>query len=107
MRDAKGAGHANHSLSRIAQWQRLPCHWRRSIGASAEGATRDEALKNLKDEIQARIRSGAELVALEVGVAPHPWLEFAGMYKDDPLIEEWKKAMADYRDQVEKDDDYR
>ena len=50
---------------------------------------------------------GAEIVPLDVGNETHPWLQFAGMFKDDPMLDEWKQAMADYRDQVEKDDEYR
>src|SRR5580693_8236675 len=71
----------------------------------AEGATREEALAQLKDKIQARI-AGAEVVTLDVGATEHPWMQFAGMYKDDPLFDEWQKAIAEYRDQVEKDDNY-
>jgi predicted RNase H-like HicB family nuclease len=76
------------------------------FGASAEGTTREEALKKLQDEIQAQLRSGAEIVAMELPVEPHPLLKYAGILKDNPLLEEWKQAMAEYRDQIEKDDDY-
>lgn len=76
------------------------------FGITAEGATREEALNRLRSQVQARLSGGAEIVALEVTPAEHPLMKFAGMFKDDPLIEEWKQAMADYRDQVEKDDDY-
>jgi len=73
--------------------------------ATAEAATREEVLKKLQDELQARLKNGAEVVTLEVSDKEHPWLKFAGMYKDDPLFDEWKQAMAEYRDQIEKDDD--
>jgi hypothetical protein len=73
---------------------------------SVEGATREDALKKLQDEIELRIKSGADLVFLDVPAESNPWLKIAGMYKDDPMLEEWKQAMAEYRDQVEKDDDY-
>ena len=72
-----------------------------------EGPTREEALKKLQDELQAKISNGAEVVLLDVPAEPNPWLKIAGMYKDDSMFEEWKQAMAEYRDQVEKDDDYR
>jgi hypothetical protein len=74
---------------------------------SAEGATREEALKKLQEEVCNRLKNGAEVVALEVTADEHPLLKYAGMFKDDPRIEEWKQCMAEYRDQVEKDDDYR
>src|SRR5262245_154188 len=70
---------------------------------SAKGATREEALAKLRAKIQTRLRKGTELVALEVGPQAHPWMEFAGMFKDDPLIDDWVKSMGEYRQQVEDD----
>ena len=54
---------------------------------AAEGATREEALNCLRSQVQARLSAGAEVVALEVTPAEHPLMKFAGMFKDDPLIE--------------------
>ena len=71
----------------------------------AEGATREEALARLQEQMQTRIAHGAEFVALEVGTPENPWLKMAGMYKDDPLFDEWQEAIREYRDRVEKDDD--
>ena len=70
---------------------------------SARGATRKEALAKLRAKIQARLKKGTEVVALEIGPEPHPWMEFAGMFKDDPLFDDWQKAIAEYRQQVEDD----
>jgi hypothetical protein len=67
----------------------------------AQGATREEALRNLHEQIQARIRQGAAIVPLEVGAEPHPLAEFAGMFKDDPRFADWKKSMAEYRRQID------
>lgn len=33
----------------------------------------------------------------------HPLAQFAGMFKDDPLIEEWKRSMKAHRRKVDKD----
>lgn len=76
------------------------------LGITVEAPTREEALKKLQSEIQAKMESGAEVVSVEVGPDENPWLKMAGMYKDDPMIEDWKKAMAEYRDQREKDENY-
>jgi hypothetical protein len=73
---------------------------------TTEGARREEALNKPKDAVQARLKSGAEVVTLDLGPQEHPLLKFAGMFKDNPLVADWKQAMAEYRDQVEKDDDY-
>src|SRR5260221_2678063 len=66
------------------------------FGMTAEGATREEALDRLKGQVQARLRGGAEVVALEVTPEVHPLMKYAGIFKDDLLIGEWKKAMAEY-----------
>jgi hypothetical protein len=44
-------------------------------------------------------------VGLEIGPSVNPWIEFAGMFKGDPLIVEWNKAMADYRKRRDEDPD--
>src|SRR6266702_7768840 len=73
------------------------------FAVSATGATRKEALAKLRPKIEARLTNGTELVGLEVGSKPHPWVEFAGMFKDDPWNDDWVKSMAEYRQQVEGD----
>ena len=71
--------------------------------AEAEGISREEALGNLRAQIENKIRSGAELLTLEVGKPAHPWTQFAGTLKDDPLGEAWVQAMAEYRASVDND----
>lgn len=75
------------------------------LGVVAEAPTREEALAQLKEQLQNRFRNGAEIVTLELAPATHPWMEFAGMFKDDPLLEEWKQAMAEYRRQIDEEPD--
>ena len=70
---------------------------------SARGSTRDEALAKLRAKIQTRLKNGTEVVGLEIGPEPAIWLEFSGMFKDDPWIDDWVQSMADYRQQVEDD----
>lgn len=72
---------------------------------SAKGATREEALAKLRAKIATRLKNGTEIVALEVGPEPHPWMEFAGMFKGDPLIAEWKKSIEEYRQSIDDDTD--
>jgi len=71
------------------------------FGVVAEGTTRDEALRNLRQLLEARLVSGAEIVELEVAGAQHAWKPFAGMFKDDPLFDEWQKAIGEYRREVD------
>ena len=69
----------------------------------AEGPTREAALAKLREQLQARLKGGAEVVSLDLNDASHPLAEFVGMFKDDPLVEDWKKSMADYRHQIDQD----
>jgi hypothetical protein len=72
----------------------------------AEGSTEDEALQKLRELIGERMASGAKLVQLDVGPTEHPWAEFVGKWKDDPLIDEWMQAVEEYRREVDEDPDY-
>ena len=73
------------------------------FAVSAKGATPAEALAKLRAKIQARLKNGTQIVGLEVGPEPHAWMEFAGMFKDDPWIDDWVQSMAEHRQQVEDD----
>jgi len=72
---------------------------------AVEGATREEALQKLRDLIQDRMAAGAEVVSLDVPPGPHPWSSFAGMLRDDPMLDAWKQAMAEYRRKMDEDPD--
>jgi len=76
------------------------------FAVSARGATRAEALAKLHAKIQTRLKNGTEIVGLEVGPQPHPLAEFAGMFKDDPLFDDWQTAIAEYRRQADNDPDH-
>ncbi len=69
---------------------------------AAQAATREEALKELRELIDRRL-AVAEVVSLDVNVCEHPWKPFAGMFKDDPLFDSWQEAIAEYRRQVDVD----
>jgi predicted RNase H-like HicB family nuclease len=75
------------------------------LSISAEGSTQEEALANLSEKLHARLRNGAVVVSLELPGQAHPLAEFVGMFKDDPLIEEWKKSMNAYRMKRDKEAD--
>ena len=77
------------------------------FGLSVEGATRQEVLDKLKEQLAACLRDGTELVSLDVTAQPasNPWVQFAGMFKDDPYFEEWQQAIADNRRKMDEDPD--
>ena len=35
----------------------------------------------------------------------NPWTAMAGIFKNDPLFDDWQQAIADYRRQIEEDTD--
>ena len=53
-----------------------------------EGRTRDEAIERLRALAQKRLTAG-EMVCLEIPevAAPHPWVPFAGIWKDHPDLD--------------------
>lgn len=73
------------------------------FAVSAKGATRAEALANLRAKIERRLKKGAEIVGLEVGPQSDPWMELVGKFKNDPWIDGWKQSIEEYRQQVEDD----
>jgi hypothetical protein len=75
------------------------------FAVSARGATREEALAKLRAKIHTRLKNGMDIVGLEVGSQPDPWMEFAGMFKGDPWIDDWKNSVDEYRQKVEEDPD--
>ena len=73
---------------------------------SAQGRTREEVLQNVQMAIEQTL-SEMEITTVEVNVPPHPatsnpWLETAGMFKDDPLFDEMLAEVAAYRQALDK-----
>jgi predicted RNase H-like HicB family nuclease len=68
----------------------------------ARGSTREEALSNLHYVLAARLEK-AEIVPLELPLpdTENPWVKFAGMFKDDPLFDEFVEDMATYRRELD------
>jgi hypothetical protein len=75
------------------------------FAVTAEGPTRDDALRRLNEQIEARMVPGAEIVWMDASTVEHPLAKFAGRLKDDPLFDEWIEAMAEYRRSVDEDPD--
>jgi hypothetical protein len=72
-------------------------HGGEPLAMTADGSTQEEALANLREKLKARLARGGVVVPLELPLQAHPLSEFVGMFKDDPLIKEWKKSMKAYR----------
>lgn len=76
-----------------------------ALSLSAEGQTPEQAAENLKQLLAQRIAAGARVMTVTVGAPGHRLLAQAGMYKDDPLFDEWQQAIRDYRNERENDPD--
>src|SRR5262249_3777707 len=72
---------------------------------SADGATQEEALANLREQLRTRMKAGSMIVPLEVAADPHPLAEFAGMFNDDPDFQEVVEIMAENRRKMNADPD--
>ncbi|MGF1672379.1 MAG: type II toxin-antitoxin system HicB family antitoxin [Rivularia sp. (in: cyanobacteria)] len=68
----------------------------------SEASTKEEAIKNLYEIVNTRLQN-VEIVMAEIE-APHqrnPWIEFAGMYEDNPLFDEVISNIAAYRREID------
>jgi len=73
---------------------------------TAQGTTREEALARLRQAIDQRMAEGSVLVPLEIDTTEeNPWIAVAGMFRDDPLFDDWQEAIAEYRRKVDEDED--
>jgi hypothetical protein len=63
-----------------------------------EGRTRDEAIAQLRALAQQRLAEG-EMVCVEISAvaAPHPWVPFAGIWKDHPDLDAVLEHIAEAR----------
>jgi len=71
---------------------------------SAEGPTRDEALRQLQNLVQNYLRTGPSLTEIEIP-AENPWLRVAGMFENDSLFDSWQQALGQRRQELDADPD--
>jgi hypothetical protein len=74
-----------------------------SVGLTAAGATVEEAIDRLADQVRMRVDAGAKLAKLSVAASTAPWKQDGGYLRDDPLYEPWREAMDEYRRQFDED----
>jgi len=66
-----------------------------------EGATPEDALARLKDQIATKLHNGASVASIEVQNG-HPWAKAIGIFDEsDPLVREWLDAMRRAHDDFE------
>jgi hypothetical protein len=70
----------------------------------AEGDSPHEAIQNLRQLIQDRLKAGAAICRVTIPAHESPMIQWAGSWKpDDPLHEEWRQAVEEYRRQIDED----
>jgi hypothetical protein len=70
------------------------------------GKTIDEVQTHLKSRVQGLKSEGSRVIEVEVGeetVKKHPASAFIGKWKDNPLFEDWQKAVEEYRCEKDKE----
>ncbi|SKB12354.1 conserved hypothetical protein [Planktothrix sp. PCC 11201] len=72
------------------------------LDCKAKGASREAALEQLLEQVNAILKQG-EIVQLEIPLPKpeHPWMKFAGMYKDNPLFDEVQDYIKADRKQLD------
>lgn len=75
-------------------------------GFVSEGASREEALDRLRQRIHAQL-AHADIAKIEVQLPgePHPWMAFAGTWKDHPDLAEFEQNIRENRRQTDADRD--
>jgi len=68
-----------------------------------EADTPNAVLEQLRKLIDERLSRGALIAALELPEGGNPWLAGAGMFRDDPLFDDWQRAIADCRREADQD----
>ena len=70
----------------------------------AEGETKEDAVNKLRQVLNDRLHN-KEIVSLEIEIpnSEHPWMQFAGMFKDDPDFDEVLADIKAYRHQLDED----
>ena len=63
---------------------------------SADGPTKDDALRKLRTLAHTRLEAGAEIVPMEVSTG-NPWVDLAGLLPDDELTREWMQILRENR----------
>lgn len=68
------------------------------FGFAAEGSTSEEALRNLRNQIEQGAAAGKQVVMMEVPQGTiGPKADIIGIFKDNPLFDEWQKIIEQRR----------
>ena len=72
------------------------------VTMETEGASREEALQRLQELARTRLAAGEFVqVPLSSGQSGHPWMKFAGVWKDHPEFENFQQNVAECRQRLD------
>lgn len=63
--------------------------------------TLQDRLSHVEQDL-AQLKSAVDHLRSKEHGAENPWLKGAGMFRDAPLFEEWQRAIAEYRREVDR-----
>jgi hypothetical protein len=68
---------------------------------SVEAETPEAAVEKMKGVIADRVQRGAMIAELDLPCGENPWLDGAGMFRNDPFFDDWQQAITEYRRHVD------
>jgi predicted RNase H-like HicB family nuclease len=87
----------NKYIARVRDWPEVV----------VEEETREAALMQIKRHLTTYLSQPPEVIQIElepVVTSEHPWLQFAGMWADDPMWDDFVTEVAAYRQEMDKTD---
>lgn len=72
-----------------------------------EEDSREAAITRVKEQLSAYLSQPHEVIQIDlepISTAEHPWLQFAGMWADDPTWNDFVDEVAAYRQRVDEVD---
>jgi predicted RNase H-like HicB family nuclease len=87
----------NKYIARVRDWPEVVI----------EEETREAAITQIKQQLTAYLSQPPEVIHIELepsATGEHPWLQFAGMWADDPTWDDFVTEVAAYRQEMDKAD---
>lgn len=87
----------NKYVARVREWPEVVI----------EENSREEAIKHIKDHLAAYLSQPPEVIQIDLEPAvpsERPWLQFAGMWTDDPTWDDFVAEIAAYRQESDEAD---
>ena len=84
-------------LIEVTQDHRFRATGGEPFATAVEADIPEAALDKMRRGILERMAQGGRIAALDLPGGPNPWHQVFGMFRDDPLFDEWQQAISDNR----------